>query len=141
MNVTMKRTSVFYVFGSPVTVKKTENIVMDGLEGEYLLICSPYDKKARVALASGTVTIKPYEMSYGIHELYTVDKRGVSIPVGTVGILADSATLGEVCIGDAINKLALFSEDIRDGLASVTKRVAKLEAERHQINLLDKEEE
>lgn len=135
MKINAKKTTLFYVFGSPVTVKRTENIVIDGLEGTYVQITSPSKKIARIAIASGSVTIKPYEMSYGIHELHSVDSRGISTPIGTIGILDDSATISQVKIPDAVNALALFCEEVRASLKLANQRIATLEEERHNIQL------
>ena len=136
MKIKVTPTKLFYVFGSPVTVRRSENIVLEGIEGRYVLISSPASRTSKIALANDSVTLKPYDMSYGIHELYAVDEKGVSIPIGTVGIVADTATVGEVCAMDAINKLALFVEDMRKNLVDVASRLSALEKERHEIDIL-----
>ena len=137
MKVKMKKTHLFYIFGSPVTVRRGENIHLNGLEGEYLSISSSEKKNARLKITDGSVILKPYEMPSGLHELSTVDGKGEKRHVGSLSISAEHVTLAEIGVGDGMDRIAVFLDNLWHSHIDIDSRLAKLEKETHTIRLVD----
>ena len=136
MKVNVTRTNLFYIFGSPVTVKRTENIVLSGLECAYVQICVCSNAKINMKPVNGEITLKPYELMNGMYELRAVDENRNTIDIGTVSITDTFATVSEISASKAIDKLALWAEKIDCSLEKVVRTLDQMDKEIHCINLL-----
>lgn len=128
MKIRMQKTKAFYVFASPVTVNRSENILLQGVEDKTLTISSPLGRTSRIQASDGNVILKPYEMVNGLHQISSVDERGKETALGTLLIVENKATVAMLDYGSAIKALALVLD----------KSVGKIEANEKNIkNLLD----
>lgn len=136
MKIDVKKTNLFYIFGSPVTVKRTENIVISGLECLFAQLCVCDSVKIAMKPVDGSITLKPYELMNGTYELRAVDENRNSIDIGTVSITDTFATVSEISASKAIDKLALWAEKIDCSLEKVVRTLDQMDKEIHCINLL-----
>ena len=107
MKIQMQKTETFYVFASPATVNKTENVVLQGLEGETLVISSINGKTAKKDICDGCAMVKPYELPHGQYRLKTEGKGKKETMVGSLVIGQDKATFSMVDTATAIKELAI----------------------------------
>ena len=105
MTIQTKRTDTFYIYASPVTVNKTENIVIKGLEGETLVISSLDDKTTKKGVSDGIVVVKPYELPNGQYRLKVIDGKTETM-FGNLVIGNEKATFSMVDTATAIKALA-----------------------------------
>ena len=139
MKILITKTQLFCVFGSPVTVKRGENIVFHGVEGDSIIIAHPNGKTTKTSVVDGSVTVKPYEMSNGAHYIALWDD-GERIPVGNLVITEDKATVFEISASDAIQRLAVSLDETVQLVESLEKRIDEMDDEFHQIPIANKSE-
>lgn len=125
MKIQTKRTETFYVFASPVTVNKTENVIVQGLEGDDLIISSLDGKTAKKGISDGVVVVKPYELPNGQYRLRVVDgKRETAW--GSLVIGNEKATFSMVDNATAIKSLAIALTEATARIAHTEKSVDAL---------------
>ena len=126
MKINVTKTPIYYVFGHPVTVNKTENIVFQGFDDEIFRILSPNGKNLKTRIVDGSVIVNPYEMICGTHILTSIDKKGRSTTIGTITITETKATVSMVDFKKALYMIADCLTTICNQTEENTKNIKKL---------------
>ena len=140
MKIQTQKTQSFYVFASPVTVNRSENILLQGIEDKTFVISSPFGKTSRTGVSDGSIILKPYEMVNGVHCLSSMDDRGRSTPFGTLLIVEDKATVSMLDYGSAIKALAVTLNGSVKRIEQTESAVNTLQ-EQSKIGLAQRKEE
>lgn len=126
MIIQSKRTDTFYVYASPVTVNKTENVIVKGIEGESLVISSLDGKTTKKSVSEGAAVVKPYELPNGQYRLKVIEGKTETM-FGNLVIGNEKATFSMVDTATAIKALATALTEANARIARTEVSVDALE--------------
>jgi hypothetical protein len=139
MTVDIIKTQLFCAFRSPVTIKRSENIVMSGVYGNHLRVSIPNKGNKKISISDGSATIRPYEMQTGTYEIDLFDD-GEKIPLGTLSVNEDKATLTQISVSEAILRIVTTLDDVIRTVEETETRLDDMDEEFHHIPIANQSE-